>query len=80
MRLPEGKLRKFELLVDSALGQTRLTLKQLQALAGKLNWACSVVRGGRIYLCRLLDAMKPLKKARHNLRMTLRMKSDLLWW
>ena len=78
--LPEYKLSDFELLIDSMLSASRITFKSLQALAGKLNWASSVVRGGRVYLRRILDLMKPLKQARHKVRVSQGMKQDLLWW
>jgi hypothetical protein len=55
-------------------------LKQLQALAGKFNWASSVVRGGRTYLRRILDLMKSLKHARHKVLILHGMRKDLLWW
>ena len=32
----------------------RATKVQLQSLAGSLNWACQVVRGGRFFLRRIL--------------------------
>ena len=79
LRLPEKKLREFGLLVDECLGKRRITLKKLQALAGKLNWAASVVRGGRTYLRRILDVMKPMKGARHKRLITNSMHADLEW-
>jgi hypothetical protein len=78
--LPQAKLGKFAELIDSVLGSNRISLKNLQALAGKLNWASSVIRGGRTYLRRILDVMKPLKKGRHKLKITAGMRQDLLWW
>jgi len=56
--LPEVKLNEFRSLIDSILASSRISLKKLQSLAGKLNWASSVVRGGRIYLRRILDMTK----------------------
>ena len=41
----------------------RATKVQLQSLAGSLNWACQVVRGGRFFLRRILDSIKPLRQA-----------------
>ena len=78
--LPEGKLHEFEMLVDEVLSCTRISLKKLQSLAGKLNWASSVVRGGRTYLRRILDVMKPLKMGHHKLKVSDEMRKDLYWW
>jgi hypothetical protein len=78
--LPERKLIEFHELVMDILARSRVSLKQLQALAGKLNWASSVVRGGRSYLRRILDVMKPLKSSRHKVKMSSELKDDLVWW
>ena len=78
--LPEKKLQDFEQLVESMLSLKRVSYKRLQALAGKLNWASAVVRGGRTYLRRILDLMKPIKQTRHKIKVTQGMKEDLLWW
>ena len=67
-------------MLQVALDQKRWSLKQLQAIAGKLNWASMVVRGGRSYLRRLLDVMKPLKSNRHKVQASKGMKEDLRWW
>ena len=78
--LPQQKLCEFEELVKELLGKKRISLKKLQSLAGKLNWASSVVRGGRTYLRRILDMMKPLKHSRHKLIISREMRLDLEWW
>ena len=80
MELPSDKLSEFKALILATLGQKRISLKQLQHLAGKLNWASSVVRGGRIYLRRILDLMRPLARSHHKALVPLSMRLDLLWW
>ena len=78
--LPKDKLDQFKVLIGESLNRKRWSLKQLQQLAGKLNWASSVVRGGRVYLRRILDLMRPLRNNRHKVRMSTSMREDLLWW
>ena len=80
LELPADKLWEFQQLVESMLTKKRLSLKQLQSLVGKLNWASGVVRGGRSYLRRLLDAMQPLKHSHHKIIISSDMRADLLWW
>jgi hypothetical protein len=80
LRLPLKKLQEFRLLVNEIMPLRRISLRRLQALAGKLNWASSVVRGGRTYLRRILDLMRPLKHAKHKLLITTDMREDLRWW
>ena len=54
--------------------------KQLQSLAGRLNWACRVVRGGRIYLRRVLNAMNQLKLPHHKIMLSKDFMADIHWW
>ena len=57
----------------------RARLRQLQQLAGCLNWACQVVRGGRCYLRRILDVIKPLKLAHHKVVLSESFYADIDW-
>ena len=45
IELPEGKLVEFYAMLQQFAGKKRATLRQLQQLAGRLNWACQVVGG-----------------------------------
>lgn len=60
--------------------QRTLTYRKLQSLCGKLNWAAQVIYGGRVYLRRLLDAMKKVYHPNHHINVNSEMKKDLLWW
>lgn len=80
LELPPQKLAEFHELVRTTLELKRISLKQLQHLAGKLNWASAVVRGGRIYLRRVLDLMRPLHQSRHKALIPPGMRADLQWW
>lgn len=60
MSLPSSKLQDLNQLTSSFLTKRRATKKQSQQLAGKLNWACRVVYGGRTFLRRILDMMNSL--------------------
>ena len=80
LELPPDKLIKFSRLIKDTLSQKRISLKQLQVLAGKLNWAAAVVRGGRVYLRRVIDMMKPMHALRHKALISNEMREDLLWW
>ena len=44
--LPLAKLVELQALVNDFKACKRASKKQLQHLAGKLNWACRVVYGG----------------------------------
>ena len=80
LELPPDKLSEFHNIVKHTMSLKRISLRDLQVLAGKLNWAAGVVRGGRTYLRRILDAMKPLKASRHKIKVSPDLREDLLWW
>ena len=58
----------------------RASRRQLQSLAGSLNWACQVVRGGRFFLRRILDVMSSLKQATHKCKINKAFYEDVEWW
>lgn len=79
MTLPAEKLAEFQALVCTFLKKRRASKHQLQRLAGKLNWACRVVYGGRTFLRRVLDTMNAMSdSAKHQLSASFY--RDLSWW
>ena len=60
--------------------KNRATKRQLQSLAGSLNWACQAIRGGRFFLRRILDSINRLKCAMHKCKLSAEFKKDLNWW
>ena len=80
LELPREKLCELTALLKTFVGRTRATRLQLQVLAGKLNWACQAVRGGRTFLRRILDAMASLQRARHKRKLSGEFQADIMWW
>eukprot|EP00111_Clytia_hemisphaerica_P012350 TCONS_00036275-protein len=60
LSLSAKKLAYLKVFLQSFRSKTRTTKRQLQQLAGRLNWACKVVFGGRTFLRRILDLMNTL--------------------
>lgn len=60
--------------------KSRASKRQLQSLAGSLNWACQVIQGGRYFLRRILDALKCLKLSSHKCKLSAEFHKDLTWW
>ena len=79
MSLPEAKLEELQALISQFAKKHRVNKKQLQRLAGKLNWACRVVFGGRTFLRRVLDTMNALSSRTAKCRLSKEFHQDLGW-
>ena len=80
LSLDEIKLSQLHEKLSRFRNRKRASLKQLQSLAGSLNWAIQVVRGGRFFLRRILDTMNTLKHMKHKAILGREFKLDLDWW
>lgn len=80
LELPQQKLDEFYAILVQFASRKRASLRQLQQLAGRLNWASQVVKGGRCYLRRILDIMKPLKQSHHKVLLPQSFFADIQWW
>ena len=80
LSLPEDKLVKLRSVVKEFLQRHKSSKRQLQSLAGKLNWACKAVYGGRTFLWRILDAMNTLVSPAAKFLFTPQFFADLIWW
>ena len=76
-RLPEEKLDKCLSQLSYFCSRKSVTLKELQALIGLLNFACCVVVPGRAFLRRLIDLTRGVRKPTHHVRLTKESKYDL---
>ena len=54
--------------------------KQLQSLAGKLNFCASVVYGGRVFSRCIINTINLLKEGSHKIKLSSSIKADILWW
>lgn len=78
--LSDDKLSKLHSKLSSFQLKKRATKRQLQSLAGSLNWACQAIRGGRFFLRRILDSIIKLKCASHKCKLSADFQKDLSWW
>lgn len=58
----------------------RISKKQLQRIAGRLNWASNVHTWGRAYLGSFFQGIRKLNKSGHKMVVTAAMRDDLSWW
>ncbi len=80
LSLETSKIRELQADLRYIKNKTRASKRALQSLAGKLNWACRVIYGGRIFLRRILDVIKNLKKQGHSARISGEILLDIEWW
>ena len=80
LRLPESKSSALKLELVAFSKRHRATKRQLQSLIGKLNWAAAVVRGGRVFLRRLIDLTNTLRGKTDRVRLSCDTHKDIAWW
>jgi hypothetical protein len=80
LSLGEEKLRKIEQQLGDFSAKKRASKRQQQQLAGLLNWACQAVRGGKFFLRRILDCIKPLQQQHHKIKLSKEFYRDTQWW
>ena len=80
LRLPDEKLVQVRQELSRFLLRKRASKKQLQSLAGKLNFCASVVYGGRVFSRRIINTINLLKEGSHKIKLSSSIKADILWW
>lgn len=79
-RLPQEKVDKCIEGIEKARGRNKITLRDLQSLIGSLNFACSVVVPGRVFLRRMINLTIGKKQPHHFIWVTKEVKQDLQIW
>ena len=80
LTLPPNKLEDLHNDLNQVYKSEKVSKRQLQRLAGKLNWATQCIYGGRFYLRRILDHIHKLRAPWHKIRVNKEVKKDLMWW
>ena len=81
-KIPPEKLAELLDLLMSWSTKLTCTKRGLQSLCGKLLWVGRCVRHSRVFLSRLLAALKTMSEAMpfHKLSLSDEMKLDIKWW
>lgn len=80
LSLSGDKVKKLKDKLSWFQSKKRASKRQLQSLAGSLNWACQAVRGGRYFLRRVIDSVNRLKRQTHKCKLSKAFKLDVKWW
>lgn len=78
-KLPNEKLRKVERELGFWDTRKRATKRQLQRLSGTLSHACRVVRGGKLYMHHIFDAILRIDSQKY-IGVSDGFRQDLKWW
>ena len=79
-RLPDEKLSELRSLLTTLLGTKSCTRRELESLVGKLQHASTVVKPGRTFLRRFLDALRGIRRPNHYHRLSRECKLNIMWW
>lgn len=79
-RLPQEKVDKCIKGIKNARGRNKITLRNLQSLIGSLNFACSVIVPGRVFLRRMINLTIGKNNPHHYIRFTKEIQQDFHIW
>ena len=79
LRITPERLQEIKNLLKEWFEKETASLKEIQSLLGKLNFAASTIRAGRIFVSRLINSLKEFPdKGMH--KVSKELKKDLQWW
>ena len=79
MTLPKAKLTDTKALIRRWLGKETCTKNQLEKLIGKLQFAATCIRPGRVFIIRLYQALKDIPPD-EQVPVPPEVQKDILWW
>ena len=78
--LPVQKVRQYTELMESFLKRKTCTLREMQQVIGSLQFTTSVVRPGRTFIRRMINATIGVSKPYHHVHLTNDIKQDIKLW
>ena len=75
IKIPMDKITKLLELIESTLIKRKVTLRQMQSLAGSLALCSKALPSGRTFYRRLYGSFKQAKKPHHFIRVTKELKT-----
>jgi len=81
LTVPDFRVQELRSELSSWLSCDNYSKRELQQLLGKLSFVSACVRPGRIFMCRLLNALRQFPDSRSaRVDITDSMKDDIRWW
>ena len=78
--VPEDKISALEDQLTFLISHRKASKRDLQRVAGLMNFLAKVVKGGRTFLRRVLDFIIRLKRPFYKARITSDLRKDFCWW
>ena len=77
----EDKIKKIKLILTEWETKKDMHVNELQKLAGRLQFAATAIRPGRVYISRIYDTIKDMEqKGLVRIEVTQEVRVDLHWW
>lgn len=80
LNLSAEKVKELKTILESYATRKKITRREIQRLAGKLQFATQCIYGGKFFLRRIHNAAMNLKRPWHRVRVTSEMLKDVRWW
>lgn len=74
------RLSDLESELDLILLKSKVSKRELESILHKLLWVSTCVKSSRVFVSRIIAAMKKLTSNHHRTKLTSEIKADLLWW
>ena len=78
--VPRERMEEIVALISKWEGKSRSTKVELQSLIGKLQFISKCVHQSRVFLNRLLDALRSMSSSQKSLNLSEAFRKDLRWW
>ena len=79
IEITQERLQELKVLLNQWLKKTQMTRKQLESIIGKLSFVSNCVRAGRVFISRLIVALRGLPRFGWH-PVTPQIKQDISWW
>ena len=80
LSLSQSRLQEVKEDLYKFCGFAKVSKRQLQSIAGKLNWTSQCIYGGRVFLRNIICKINSLHSPWHRVRITRDIRRDLSWW
>ena len=79
-RVPDSKMAEIVQTLDTWIDKKKASKRQLQSLIGRLAFLAKVVAPGRLFISRMLETLRSLRKQSFKFRISAEFRKDLFWW